>query len=422
MLKKEKIQYFLLLTIFLLSGNLMFQLFFLGLFGIVILLLSKKKIIVDERAIFYFGLSFMSLIQLFLFFREDYSLNYLLNSGIALLFWLLAFLAYLVIKTIVLNLSSERIKKLLDTFFIINILVLVLQFIIVIIETRTLNPFSSTMFSYGQSTGDHLKGVFSNSSISMVIMSFYTVFYAYKRERKVFLAIIAMLFATYMSGVFIFTIIASLYVFFTFGIKTKIKIIGGIAAVFLLLLVVTPNNLLYVKLILTENLNSKVDPPRKIISFEETIENAMSSPQSLLFGEGAGKFSSRTAFLTAGDYTAWFPKELKYKSQKFQENHLRLWNKWLLSIDYKDGTHNQPFSFYNQILGEFGLIGVGLFFIYLFYIIRNWHKLTYGRILALSILGFFILDYWFDYFSVILFLELFINLNIKEKTREQEFN
>jgi len=101
---------------------------------------------------------------------------------------------------------------------------------------------------------------------------------------------------------------------------------------------------------------------------------------------------------------------------------LRLWNKWLLSIDYKDGTHNQPFSFYNQILGEFGLMGVFLFFIYLFYIIRNWHKLTYGRILALSTLGFFILDYWFDYFSVILFLELFINLNIKENTREQESN
>src|SRR5690606_929689 len=166
----------------------------------------------------------------------------------------------------------------------------------------------------------------SNSSISMVIMSFYTVFYAYKRQRKVFLAIIAMLFATYMSGVFIFAIISSLYVFFTFGIKTKIKIIGGIAAVFLLLLIVTPNNLLYVKLILTENLNSKIDPPRKIISFEETIKNATSSPQILLFGEGAGKFSSRTAFLTAGDYTEWFPNELKYKSQAFQENHLRLWN------------------------------------------------------------------------------------------------
>lgn len=420
MLKKETIQYYLLLIIFLLSGNLVLQLFFLGLFGVVILMLSKKKITIDERAFFYFGLSLMSFVQFFLFFRDDYSSNYLLNSGIALLFWLLAFLAYLLIKTISINLSIERIKKLLDTFFILYLLILAFQFMLVVFETRSLNPFSSSMYSYGQSTGDHLRGVFSNSSISMVIMSFYTVFYAYKRQWKVILAAIAMLFATYMSGVFIFAIIASLYVFFTFALKTKIKIIGGMVAVFLFLLVVTPNNLLYVQLILTKNLNSKVDPPRKMISFEETIESALSSPQNFLFGEGAGKFSSRTAFLTAGDYTAWFPKELIYKSQAFQENHLRLWNKRILSVRYKDGTHNQPFSFYNQILGEFGLIGVCLFFIYLFYIIRNWHKLTYGRILALTTLGFFVLDYWFDYFSVIIFLELFINLNIKENTRELE--
>ncbi|WP_189342858.1 hypothetical protein [Ulvibacter litoralis] len=309
-----------------------------------------------------------------------------------------------------------------DSFFIINLVMLVYQFIIVVLETKTLNPFSSTMFSYGQSTGDHLKGVFSNSSISMIIMSFYTVFYAYKKDWKVILAIISMLCATYMSGVFIFAIIATLYVFFMLGIKTKLKIVGAMAAMVFTLAIVTPNNLSYVKFILTDNLNSKVDPPRKMISFEETIENAISSPKSFFFGEGAGKFSSRTAFLTAGDYTAWFPKKMRYKSQAFEDNHFQLWNNKILAISYKDGTHNQPFSFYNQILGEFGFFGIILFIIYLFYTIRNWNRMTYGRILILTTLGFFVLDYWFDYFTVIMFLELFINLNIKENNAVQESN
>ena len=63
-----------------------------------------------------------------------------------------------------------------------------------------------------------------------------------------------------------------------------------------------------------------------------------------------------------------------------------------------------------------------LFLMTMFYMIKNWYKLTYGRILMLSILGFFVLDYWFDYFSVILFFELFINLNIKENEVAQESN
>ncbi|PVW15138.1 hypothetical protein [Marixanthomonas spongiae] len=422
MLSKNTIQYYLLLVIFLLSGNLVFQLFLLGFFGIIILLLSKNKILIDERFLFYSGLCFLSATQFLLFFDDSYSLNYNLNSLIAFLFWFLALLAYLVIKTIVINFDIDKTKKLIDIFFIINFIIIIVQLGGVIFATKTLNPFASTMYSYGQSTGDHLKGVFSNSSISMIIMSFYTVFYAYKRNRKVVFAIIAMLLSTYMSGVFIFSIIASIYVFFTFGLKTKIKIVSSIVIVFLILTVVTPTNISYVKLILTENLSSNVDPPRKMISFWETLENWTSSPKSFIYGEGAGKFSSRTAFLTAGDYTDWFPKDWEYKSEAFSKNHFPLWNKKILSIAYKDGTHNQPFSFYNQIIGEFGLMGLILFGLYMFYMIKNWYKMTYGRILMLSILGFFVLDYWFDYFSVILFLELFINLNIKEHEVEQQLN
>ncbi|XLS29271.1 hypothetical protein ACJD0Z_00280 [Flavobacteriaceae bacterium M23B6Z8] len=157
------------------------------------------------------------------------------------------------------------------------------------------------------------------------------------------------------------------------------------------------------------------------MSFKQTFNFLTDEIDNFIFGAGGGKFSSRTAFLTSADYVAWYPEKYKYLSNNFKSNHYSLWNSQLLKTPYKDGTANQPFSFYNKIFGEYGLFGVVIFVLfYLGKLIKNYKVLTYGKIVLFLLLSYFILDYWFEYFTVIIFFELFINLDFKKEVSYAE--
>lgn len=414
-LNSSNLRFILLLLILLSNFNSFILLFGIVVFGGILLLLNFTKSNLDERIIFYFGLALMAATQFLFIYTSDYGKNFIINTSIALLLSCLALLCYLIVKSSVLNMNETFIKKLLNTFFLLNIVAIALQYLWACYQTSSLVPFMVSIPSFGMSTGDHLKGLFVNSSVTMVVMGFYTIYYGVNKNKKVFIAAIAMLLTTYMSGILMFFAVLALFAFFTFSFKNKIKVLIGFLVLFGLLKTFSPHNLSYAEQIIFEKISSRTDPARKVISYQQTLENWVSSPKSFLVGEGAGKFSSRAAFITGGEYVDWFPNELVYKSQKFDENHFELWNNRILSIRYKDGTHNQPFSFYNQIIGEFGLTGLLLFALYLFYYIKKWNTLTYGKIILPFMLGVFIYDYWFDYFSIIIFFELFMNLNLKRR-------
>src|SRR5690606_15485058 len=139
---------------------------------------------------------------------------------------------------------------------------------------------------------------------------------------------------------------------------------------------VSPKNVDYVIENITQRLFSETDQARKMVSFNQTGKFITSGVTEALFGAGGGKFSSRTAFLTAGDYTEWYPDNYKFRSKEFENNHFSLWNSELLKQPFKDGTANQPFSFYNKLFGEYGFFGFFLFIVfYLGYWIRNFSYL-----------------------------------------------
>lgn len=417
---KNRVLFILLIISFLVMAISPLQIIFLILFGWLILLLNRKLVRLDSRAIFYIGLILLSGIQLLFFFRDDYNIAYLINSFLATLLWSISFLCYLIIKSTVQNQSISFVNRLVDILFKLNIGLIIFQYIIACIVTRTLFPFYSSVQYYGMSTGDHLKGFFPNSSVTMIIMAFYLIYFAYKKDKKVILAAIALVATTYMSGILFFSVVVAVYVFFALNLRVKVVTLISMLFLFILTSQITPENIDYVEHVLTKKIKDKEDPIRKLVSFEDTAKNWVSSPSSFLFGEGSGKFSSRTSFVTGGQYVSWYPKNLEYRSEKFEENHFRLWNRKALYIAFRDGTQNQPFSVYNQIVGEFGLIGVALLFIYLFYGVYRWRYLSYGKIIVLSLPAFFLLDYWFDYFTVIVFFELFLNLNIKEKQNAEK--
>lgn len=421
-ISNKKISAFALMLFLLIcsNGNVMLQAASILFFGSIILLtngINRNKNINT----FYIALLFLSFFQILLFFRDDYSVNYLINSLLITGMWFLAFLAHNFIAQSIKICSLSALKKLINYLFFINAAMVVVQYIGICIEAKT--PFPFAIQYYGMSTGDYLKGIFSNSSVNMVIMAFYAAYYFFEKEfKKAFIAVTVAVFTTYMSGIILALGVIALYGFFKFSFKNKMKFFVVVIIGFVIFYYISPDNIKYVRAVLTEKVNSKDDPARKLVSFEQTAKNFVSSPSSFIFGEGGGKFSSRTAYLTGGEYVAWFPKNLVYRSEKFAKNHFTLWNNKALSIAFRDGTANQPFSFYNKIIGEYGTIGLLLFLLYLSYFYKWFKLLTYGKLIFPLLLGFFLLDYWFEYFTVILFFEMFMFLDIKRgQTASEEY-
>lgn len=398
----------LLLFLICISGfSTIIQFITLFIFSFVFLFLGRKVKYV-YRWVYYISLLGISLIQLMFVWRTDYSVNYIINTVIIAFMWFLALQGSNIIIRGVTEINIEKVEKILKIFFQINLFFVVLQIIIMGFEMQTFFPFSN------MSAGDNVKGLFRNSSVNMIIMSFFTVYYFTKKDYiYAILSFLITALTFYMSGMLFFIGIVVLYGFLNFSFKNKVKVFTAILISLFLFIQFSPENVKYVKRILMDKISSKTDPPRKLVSFEQTLDYWFSDPVNFIFGSGGGKFSSRTAFITGGEYVGWFPEKFTYLSKDFKENHFQLWSYKILSIPYKDGTSNQPFSFYNKIIGEYGLIGIVLFLIYLIPPIKYYKHITYGKIMFLLIFAYFLLDYWFEYFSVIIFLELFIFLDIK---------
>jgi len=404
LMRLNKKELFLLLFLFLTAGFSSFiQLISLLIFSLWFLFVSRKVKLV-YRYFFYFTLLSISVVQVLLVWKEDYQIGFVINSIFISVMWFFALQSSNIVVKSVFGLSELSIEKILNITFKLNLIFVLFQFFSMCLEMQTAFPFSS------MSAGDNIKGIFRNSSVNMIIMSFYTVYYAYRKKYKLLvLAIIVMVSTFYMSGLVLMSIILFLYTFFMFSLGNKFKVFIGAVIIIFVFTKISPNNVGYVKHILTDKITSKT------VSFKQTLAHWTDHPINFVFGAGGGKFSSRAAFITAGEYVSWYPKNIEYKSSAFKNNHFSLWNNEILSKSFKDGTSNQPFSFYNKIIGEYGLFGMLLFVLFLFYYIKHYKILTYGKILLPLLLVYFLLDYWFEYFSVIIFFELFLFLDIKNR-------
>ncbi len=162
--------------------------------------------------------------------------------------------------------------------------------------------------------------------------------------------------------------------------------------------------------------------PGKLISCIQTLNYSVSSIKHFFVGAGTGMFSSKMAFKAScigmfGKY----PKQLQYVSNDFLENHLKVYCYFFSKDVSEHSVTNTPFSVYNQLLGEYGIIGVIIFLIYyVWFFFKRYKKLTYGRYILPLCLIFLIFDYWFEHLSIIIIFELFMLIDIKEQTENND--
>jgi hypothetical protein len=171
----------------------------------------------------------------------------------------------------------------------------------------------------------------------------------------------------------------------------------------------------------------RVDVPGKITGFLQTVNFLRRHVTQTFTGIGTGNFSSKLAFRATGlGFAGGYPHKYIYIYPAFMANHLDL---YLNFFSKRAGYHsltNSPFSVYDQLLAEYGLIGLVVFAVYyLGFFAKHYKVLTYGLPIMLLMLAVFFIEYWFEQLSVIVFFELLLLLNIKEsqtpKTLPNEF-
>lgn len=161
----------------------------------------------------------------------------------------------------------------------------------------------------------------------------------------------------------------------------------------------------------------------KMLSFQETYDYLTSSTSAFLFGAGPVRFSSVTAQRMAGyDDSRIFKKILpRYKSKEFTENHFLILKARTEDQDKYRSALNWLDSFYNQILGEYGLLGLLLFLIfYVGYFLKRIKYVTYGFWLSVIMVPFALFSYMFEHLGPIVIFELLMEMNVKENIEKSE--
>lgn len=163
----------------------------------------------------------------------------------------------------------------------------------------------------------------------------------------------------------------------------------------------------------------------KMISFVQTKNYLLSDWKNFLFGSGPGGFSSRLAFMHSDliekqtRFLTWLPN---YETEAFRENHKSIY-KYILHQDTSYNTFsNKPFSFYNEILGEYGFIGfMSWIILYIGFFLKRWRYLTFTKFLLPFTLVVLVTDYWYHGLTIIVMLELLTLLDLKINNHQKTF-
>jgi len=156
--------------------------------------------------------------------------------------------------------------------------------------------------------------------------------------------------------------------------------------------------------------------PGKVIGLLQTIAFLHQHLSKIWIGAGMGNFSSKLAFRASGiGVSGGYPAKYTYIYPGFMVNHLDL---YLNFFSKRAGFHsltNSPFSVYDQVVSEYGLLGLlALLIFYFGFFASRYQQLTYGIPLLFLMGAVFFVDYWFEQLSIMPFFELMLFLNISE--------
>ena len=165
----------------------------------------------------------------------------------------------------------------------------------------------------------------------------------------------------------------------------------------------------------------KANVPGKILAFEQSYTFLRQHPARLIMGTGAANFSSKLAFRATGlSIAGGFPQRFLYCNEDFLNNHLSLYSYFFIQKASEHSVIHNPASVYDQLLTEYGLIGVVAFlFYYAGFFFKQRKRLSYGIPLLFIMLAAFGMDYWFEQLSIVILFELMLFTDIKDPVNKK---
>jgi hypothetical protein len=465
------------------------------------------------------------------------SVNYNILLLTGTFFWLICILAIHQIKLAVENDTAEVVHQTITTFFIINALLSIAAIAVIALKVHTINPYTyqGLYQKYFISTGDYVRGVTFDTSITNAVLNAFCVIYFLFRKNAIMLFVCMVILLLTGSNFINLILLPILLILFVFKTNKYQKSLIVICFVFLAVFMVkiSPQNNRYAENTLKplfhhQDINTrtvllsppvapelpitlrpdstlnaderkqkiatlyldsvskllmvirskqahlklskvvhiidegriviqepdineafyqslKVTPPEQMqmVQFIRTHKSSLPISgsdnynttlpgkatgfiQTLTFfkghlnriftGIGMGNFSSKLAFRASGlGFVGSYPSKFTYINHDFLINHLDIYLNYFSKWSGMHSLTNSPFSVYDQLIAEYGLIGLIVFVIgYLGFFAKHYKKLTYGIPILIVLMLVLFTDYWFEQLSVIVFFELLLLLNIKE--------
>jgi len=170
--------------------------------------------------------------------------------------------------------------------------------------------------------------------------------------------------------------------------------------------------------------NYKPGLPGKATSSLQTWHFLAGHPLKLVVGDGIGNFSSKLAFRVSGlGFAGGYPHKYIYLDPDFLSNHLDVYLNYFSKNTSQHSLSNSPDSVYDQLLAEYGLLGLIAFFVwYIWYFLKHYKILTYGLPILLIAMAVMFIAYWFEQLSILVFFELLLLLDIKENSPKTQLN
>jgi hypothetical protein len=155
----------------------------------------------------------------------------------------------------------------------------------------------------------------------------------------------------------------------------------------------------------------------KFHAHKQTLQFLTASPRTALLGAGPGAFSSKLMLKMTGlGMQGRYPEQHAFITPEALYNHLYI----LLVVYYQPISEHsmihQVASVYNQVGGEYGLIGIALFlFCYVGYFFRLHRRSAVGLILLGTTLLLFGLEYWFEMLTLSVIFEWMMLQLVRDK-------
>lgn len=450
-----------------------FLLKILGLAVVVLLNISSLKgFSLKKIPAFYFLIICIEVFK-FICLNESYGFPHLSQFLVGISYWVASLLiCYLLYDTVE---KGENISRTLNVIAILNFAFSIFQLLKICMIEHVANPYNTGhMHPYGISSGDLINGLFHGVHLTNAFVSLFLIVY-YTNKKKLFyvgICLISLLLTGSNYATIILLVALGVLFINNKSIHQKLIISGVVCVSVVFYWFITPLNAEYMlqkmlhisatmpnakRDIETENSEIKngyrevavadtnrpydvaatkkilvkdtaamfdfVKQPGKMRSYYQTKAFLTSSVAHFLFGAGMGGFSSKLAFNSSGvmegsSLNKYLPK---YETPYFKANHKALYAYLKTQHVMFHSESNRPFSVYNQLAGEYGIIGLILFVgFYLWYFFKRIRKSTFALPIFVSLFFMFNIDYFIESLSILLVFELLMFMDIKEKSQANE--